>query len=613
MSRLIFERSGGFGRVGMVIAVVIASGIVGYSAFVRSPAPATTDLGVEDTVSLADEGGIAEETTAGGDGAVGGDMVVADAVVADTRDGAELLEIAGLHRQSKEYGESEQIYRGIVERYPGTDYALSAQSGLARTYIFMERWSEAKSVVQQLRVDFADNPGLQQALSEIGTRYMLSGRYAEAEAVFQGIVTDYPGSDYVFRGRWKLATIYVASANFTKAQSVIDRLLTDFAGHLELPDALYKIAWTYRRANKHAEAIAFYKMITEDYADSDVAGDALKCLLLCYHATNNIEQAQAAITELPAEFVGRADFPDSCYRIAKVLMRSGEPEKAKRVYEEIIRRQGDASVSDQTIVRSSMADIHLALDFRSDAEIGSVIRGFLSDLQRYPELQSLAYNVALKCENETKFQIAKDIYEHIPSLYPDYVDKKNLLPLGVRRMDILIGIETGGDGLAEVSDFIDDFAGHPRLALEVTRGLGEKCYQKAHKMQQADLHSHSEYWFRKAAEIFEIAIDELWDVQATPEACWMAGESYAELGDHARAVDCYQKVNDFFPDYKHVWHADFMMGRCLENLKASGEVSPLEADRKIKAAYERITVNYPECDAAEGAQEWLNNYYADLN
>jgi tetratricopeptide (TPR) repeat protein len=112
--------------------------------------------------------------------------------------------------------------------------------------------------------------------------------------------------------------------------------------------------------------------------------------------------------------------------------------------------------------------------------------------------------------------------------------------------------------------------------------------------------------FRKAIEKWEIVIQKLpASLQDTPRAYHLAGESYRQLGQPEKTLECYQKVCESWPDYERVWHLQFMLARLCRDSVKSGGITEQEADPKIRAALSTVVQKYPDCPAMKAASSWL--------
>jgi tetratricopeptide (TPR) repeat protein len=153
---------------------------------------------------------------------------------------------------------------------------------------------------------------------------------------------------------------------------------------------------------------------------------------------------------------------------------------------------------------------------------------------------------------------------------------------------------------------ITDFNDHPELPTAIFM-LGEEYYTKAFRYDEG-LNEQAKEHFRKAIDVSERIIKELPESSFTPQAYILLGECYRHLGQHQNAMEYYQKVVSDWPNSQYTWYAYLLIGCTYEQLRDSGVVEKSLAYTQIKAAYERILQDYPDCPAVRAASNWLNYY-----
>jgi len=89
------------------------------------------------------------------------------------------------------------------------------------------------------------------------------------------------------------------------------------------------------------------------------------------------------------------------------------------------------------------------------------------------------------------------------------------------------------------------------------------------------------------------------------EAFYYAGDCYRQLSKYEKSIACYQRAVDGCPNFKHAAQAQSFVASCYKELKKSGLLKESQANKKIRAAYERLLEKYPTCLEAEIARLWL--------
>ena len=73
-------------------------------------------------------------------------------------------------------------------------------------------------------------------------------------------------------------------------------------------------------------------------------------------------------------------------------------------------------------------------------------------------------------------------------------------------------------------------------------------------------------------------------------------------------MEYYQKLVNEHPDYRYGWYALYMVGRNLDTLLKTRDVSEEEAVPQITIVYTQLIDKYPTCPAVDAVQSWLNSH-----
>jgi len=106
---------------------------------------------------------------------------------------ASTIEEADGHRAEKEYSQAEAIYKAIVQDYPGTDKAFTAQRKLIILYMAWGKETEAEAAYEQLVSEFGGREDLAGVLvGEIAGAFRVAEKYESAKKVYEYVVSRWP-------------------------------------------------------------------------------------------------------------------------------------------------------------------------------------------------------------------------------------------------------------------------------------------------------------------------------------------------------------------------------------------------------------------------------------
>jgi TolA-binding protein len=532
-----------------------------------------------------------------------------------------LSSVAMQFELSDKYDDAKSVYQQMRKIRPDSIWLSKAKLGVARTEVLsliMAKDSRAKGVFDKLLADFSGHPDLPETLYYVARRYEWADKYEDAKAVYYRQLTQgHYDSPYTAKAKLGAARadilFLILSGNYDQAKKVFDKAVVDFSGHPNWPDTLYWIAERYKWAGRYEDAKDFYQKIIQGYPNSPYADRAklgipradVQFLIRSYDFIN----AKKALDKMVADFDGHPDLPETLYWCAEKYGLSDNYEEEKAVYQKIMQKYPDSSYTKKAELGFKRADIlSLILSKNYDQAKDAYNKLLTEGLSGHPDFPSTLLSIARRNEWGQQFNEAKSIYQKVIQDYPDssYAGKATL---GLSRTEVasLIDSQDYNGADAAFDKLVTDFSNHPDLPRAIL-ATGEMCYREGLSKESAGLEVQAKDRFEKAVQMWEKLINQFPDSYSVPEACCWAGDCYFEkLNKYEDAIRCFQKVVDNYPTYQHAWHAQFMIGRSFEVLKDAGVVDKSEADAKIKAAYEKVIRNYPDCSAAGYADNWLSS------
>jgi tetratricopeptide (TPR) repeat protein len=462
-------------------------------------------------------------------------------------------------------------------------------------------WLCAILIIQLVSISYA-NTSTQ--LEQAETLFK-NGQYEQAETIYKKIVTDHPRTDYAFQAQEKLTCLYVSWGKDELVKSSQQRLVTDFHDHPNIAEAMIHIGDTYRNKNRHNNSISSYQYVLDNWPKSEYNIWALTGLVVCNTCMNNNAASDAAFEKLSANYSNHPQFYQALNIIGDNLRwRNINSEKARQMYE-LAAKGISASDSIWTKIGLAVTSIRLS-DFQTGDSLKEQILTDYADDNRLPEAVYLIAD-AYRCVG--KYEKAISLYHYIIGVWPSS-EQALWSKVGIARIDIINGNEDAAN--KAIDNIISEFKEHPEMPKGIFY-IGEQYREQAlSERRQAghgkDLNAKSIAYFKKALAVWERIIKELPPSITTAQAYHLSAESYRYLGQHEKAIEYYNKILDNWPEYGYPGQIQFMVGHTYEYLKKTGAIPASEADPKIKAAYERIIQEYPDCKAVPAARNWLENY-----
>ena len=240
----------------------------------------------------------------------------------------------------------------------------------------------------------------------------------------------------------------------------------------------------------------------------------------------------------------------------------------------------------------------------AEAEINQLLQEFSG----HSGLAVVIHSLASEYERQGKYEKARNLHQQIIQQWPENA-RADRARFDFSKTTVLSLIHSGEYAAAEakLAKFTADFGGHS-LFTRAMVPIGEQYYiQGCVKEGQGDS-SHAEQLYEKAITVLSLVTGQSQSYEFTPVAWYLTGRCYRGLGNYEKGIECCEKVTADWPDHRYAGESQFLVGRSYEKLAKAGAMSRSEAKPKIKAAYQRLVENYPDCEAARYAQRWLGRH-----
>jgi len=382
-----------------------------------------------------------------------------------------------------------------------------------------------------------------------------------------------------------------------------------------VPARLYSIAKKYDGLKKYEEAKGVCEIILKQFPNSSPASNAQIYLstrnILSLIDTKDYIKAQAELNKLTTDFVGHPDLAEAMYAIAERYELPGRYEEARFLYEQIVQVYPDSPYASKARYDGPEIYIFSLIASGKYGEAKEAIDKFVADFAEHPALPGALYWFAKRLDSAGQYEQARNIYQQVASQYSNDAHA-TIAIIEISKVDALSLIEAGDDTAAQkvLDNLIADFADHPDLA-EAILVVGEEYFKKALSNEREGHSDQAKECYRKTLDVWERIITELPTSSMTAQAYYFLACCYCQLGEHRKAIDYCKEVVERWPYYKNAWRAQFMIGRCYEELKQQGLIPDSEANPEIKRAYQKLLESYPDCTVAPIVEKRLN--YSDYN
>ena len=244
--------------------------------------------------------------------------------------------VADNYRWREGFAKAKDLYSLAATAGPNHRQGIWFQMGLAICSICVNDPNTAQAAIAKLHGQYRNDPGLAQALYEVGATFGNARQYDKATAEFNQVITTWPDSDYAMLAKVGLGLIQVGQGHDTAGETAFQKLLGDHRNHPKLAQAAHLMAEAY-----------FYRAMALEQEDAKLVGSAKYAEIVREQRQSEavkgyyekaIQKWRVIIEELPP-----TPYTVQAWYFTGVIYRRhlGQPEKALPYYEKVVSEWPD--------------------------------------------------------------------------------------------------------------------------------------------------------------------------------------------------------------------------------------------------------------------------------
>ncbi len=218
-------------------------------------------------------------------------------------------------------------FRSLAEKCKTPAVRVEALYQSALCLLQLDRFDEARAVLERIATDFPDSAAAPAALLEIAMALLDRGRTREALDGFKRLVSAFPDSPQAADALFRSASIRLSAGDAEGARAALETLLKRFPKAALAPRAEVMLAAVMVAERRFDEALAEYERLGKKYASSPLA-DLVRVqkgelLLLLERPAEALKSFEGAFSSPVDEWAARAR-----WGAAQALRRLGRSEDA---------------------------------------------------------------------------------------------------------------------------------------------------------------------------------------------------------------------------------------------------------------------------------------------
>lgn len=434
------------------------------------------------------------------------------------------IRLADSYFMQSMYAKAAETYRGVCDRYPGSDDIYPALQA-AVSYGLSGDNTTKMSILKNAVDSHRNSPLYPRALYELGSAYFQQDEYADASECFftlQGIGENNP---YYAKSLLALAMINSNSNKYDKALEYYKRVVKEIPDSQEAQDALAGMENIYNVLNRPAEYLAY---LDENGLHAVKSDEEREAMLFAsaeqLFRSGNYTSAMVPLQSFLASYPGGDNAYKARYYLAETLRQTGRKEAACDMYDKVINAGGIYAGP----ARSQFAQLSYELERyeRAASAYGDIIASATMD-----DVRCGAYSGLMRSRFALRDYVAAAAAADSVLAYSysaadvlreaRYYKAKSLIPQGLRDEALLI--------FKQLTDNRDDAYGAEASYELVLDAFNSARYDEAEQLVYAFSESGSTqmYWLAKSFIVL--------------------GDVFVAKGDKAQAEATYKSVAEGYP------------------------------------------------------------------
>jgi tetratricopeptide (TPR) repeat protein len=472
------------------------------------------------------------------------------------------------------------LYQQILDTWPNYDKALWGwgQVDVVRSHLLLKNEANAWAVYQEMLADFSEDEKLPGAVFEAAEAYLNDGSNPQKSIeIYQYALNRWPDYSLTDENRMILANGYL---------------------NLKPPKP--------QKALEQFQHVLAERPGTEAAMWSQVGVVKVNILL------GNEIAAESAYQALLNQFGSNEDIPKAVCDVAD-YWRDIDATKSLELYENALSSWPDYvnPVTDDHIVHWENIAI-LRLQFGNDAGSRVAFEKIINNFSTFEESEvGVAISEVTRAYlNLGKAQKALELLQYAQE-HLSGTEHEMWIKADIVKSHISLGDEANDQQLNEL---FTDFSEHPKLPEAIIVGVAGQYYKEAFRRENTGFTEQSKGFLQKFISLYEKSLEDLAGSELAhlePQIRNSIAEGYRRLGQHQKAISYYNQVVTDWPGYEHAWHAQYQISKSYKRLADEGTISEPETNIQMRAAYEQLLTNFPNCPVTDTVQKWLVRHPAE--
>lgn len=353
----------------------------------------------------------------------------------------------------KRYNEKIEILENLLKTMPNSEYRGNALYEIGRSYVMLEKNSEAISTYQEVVEKYPKNTLARKASLEIGMLYFNIGEAEKAKQAYKQVIAKYKGSDEARTAFESLEALHVETNDVQAFLEYCKTLGRNYAASVsgDKGDSLSFIAAERVYAKEdYTNAIVTLKQYLQQYC---ISSSSKNCITARYYLASsyyNLEKFDEALNEYKEVSLidGNKYIEESLIRSAEITYNKKQYEKSQEFFKKLLDEASNTenrNIARLGVLRCShfQNDYKTTINIANEILAGNITNEELERESRYNRAKAhIALNQTVEAEEDLRF-LSQDLMQEMGS------ESKYLLA------QYLFDVKKLDESEAEIFDFIE--------------------------------------------------------------------------------------------------------------------------------------------------------------
>jgi len=490
------------------------------------------------------------------------------------------------------------IYQYIVEQWSQGEYAIWLKTTEAIFRIHTGEDPNSQAILSELQTNYSGHQDIAKVVNTIGDNCYDLGRYARAIDLYRYVVENQVQADYALWSQKGLVACYLNQGDEPSTRNETAQLLKTFSEHHDFNEAVGSLMSKFWDAKKY-EYVRDYQ---QDMLDKEFLNvDALQAqgeVAAANVKLGDDEAVQIALEKLKKNYSDPEKQAEALKKVGDHYREVKNYTRAQELYQYIAQHWPQTVVAIWSQKDLAICQIQTGEFSGAEATLQKIQNDFFGQEGLAKAVFEVAWAWGEKDAGKAASVCRSILVNHPEHYYALFAEAY----LGI--LELRQGNVTGAEVIFDT--LIRTYQDHYRLP-EAILLIADSYQSQSYTLEKEGHKALADDYRRRALAKWNIITSNPSENDyVSALAHKLSGDVHRRLGDYEKGIEHYQIVVANWPKFEYAWHAQYLVGRCYDQMKQAGSISASEADDQIRTAYEELRQNYPKCPSIEAAGRWLN-------